>query len=120
MATHAESSARLLRDAAVFFRTIGAQNKPLEADMNDNAGVFEQMAELITREPLGETTAFEPPQQMAHKDMAAYLLRNAASFFITVGEQNNALMEMMKENATVFEQVAALVEADPLGLIETE
>ena len=120
MPTHAEFSARLLRDAAAFFRTIGAQNKPLAADMNENAGVFDQMAELVEREPMGVTTAFDPPQQLAHKDMAAYLLRNAASFFLTVGEQNQPLMIQMKENATVFEQVASLVEAEPLGIIETD
>jgi hypothetical protein len=29
-------------------------------------------------------------------------------------------MIQMKENATVFEQVASLVEAEPLGIIETD
>lgn len=120
MATHAEFSSRLLRDAAVFFRTIGAQNPPLQNDMEDNAQVFEQMADLMERSPLGDTAVQGQADNMAHKDMAADLLRNAASFFITVGEQNTALKDMMKENATVFEQVAMLVSDDPLGIIETE
>jgi hypothetical protein len=53
-----------------------------------------------------------------HAQLAARLLRDAASFFRTVGEQNPPLKDQMNENAEVFEGVAALVEKDPTGAIE--
>lgn len=55
-----------------------------------------------------------------HAELAARLLRDAASFFRTVGEQNEVISEQMNENATVFEQVATLVEQDPTGQIEEQ
>lgn len=55
-----------------------------------------------------------------HAELAAKLLRDAASFFKTVGEQNEPLKEQMTENADVFEQVAALVEQDPNGELSGE
>lgn len=56
----------------------------------------------------------------SHAQLAARLLRDAASFFRTIGEQNQPLKEQMLENATVFEQVAGLVEKDPNGQIVDE
>jgi len=55
-----------------------------------------------------------------HAELAARLLRDAASFFRTIGEQNAPLREQMAENASVFEQVAALVERDPAGQLKEE
>lgn len=52
-----------------------------------------------------------------HNQLAAQLLRDAASFFRTIGEQNPPLKEQMAENAAVFEEVGMLVETDPLGEI---
>jgi hypothetical protein len=52
-ATHAQLASRLLRDAAQFFRTIGEQNPPLKDQMNENAAVFEQVAELVEKDPAG-------------------------------------------------------------------
>lgn len=54
MATHAQIAGRLLRDAATFFRNIGAQNEPLREQMNDNADVYDQVARLVESNPLGE------------------------------------------------------------------
>jgi len=54
MATHAELAARLLRDAAGFFRNVGAQNEELREQMNDNADVYEQIADRVEADPLGE------------------------------------------------------------------
>lgn len=54
MATHAQLAAKLLRDAAHFFRNIGEQNTPLKEQMNDNADVFEQVAELVEKDPAGQ------------------------------------------------------------------
>lgn len=53
MITHAQLSAKLLRDAAVFFRTIGEQNAPLKIQMDENARVFEQVADLVEHDPTG-------------------------------------------------------------------
>ncbi len=53
MTTHAELGARLLRDAAHFFRTIGSQNEPLKEQMTENADVFEQVAALLETDPAG-------------------------------------------------------------------
>lgn len=52
---------------------------------------------------------------MTHAQLAAQLLRDAANFFKTVAEQNPLLTEAMTENASVFEDVADLVENDPLA-----
>lgn len=51
--THAELAARLLRDAAVFFTTIGEQNPPLRDQMLENADVFRQVARLVEDDPTG-------------------------------------------------------------------
>lgn len=53
-----------------------------------------------------------------HADLAAKLLREAAGFFNTVGEQNPTLKDQMDENAAVFRQVAGLVEQDPTAELE--
>ena len=53
MLTHAQLSAKLLRDAAAFFRTIGEQNPPLKIQMDENANVFEQVADLTEKDPTG-------------------------------------------------------------------
>ena len=52
-----------------------------------------------------------------HSQLAAQLLRDAASFFRTIAEQNEPLRAQMSENAAVFDEVAMLVERDPNGEI---
>jgi ABC-type nickel/cobalt efflux system permease component RcnA len=52
-----------------------------------------------------------------HSELAAQLLRDAAAFFQTIGEQNEPLRAQMMENAAVFSEVAMLVENDPTGEI---
>jgi len=54
MATHANLAAKLLRDASTFFRNVGEQNEPLKDQMNDNADVYEQVADLLEQDPNGE------------------------------------------------------------------
>lgn len=54
MATYAQLAAKLLRDAATFFRNVGAQNQPLQEQMNDNASVYDQVADLVEKDPLAE------------------------------------------------------------------
>lgn len=53
MPSHAQLAAKLLRDASVFFRTIGDQNPPLKIQMDENAVVFEQVASLVEQDPTG-------------------------------------------------------------------
>lgn len=53
MANHAQLAAKLLRDAATFFRNVGEQNAPLKEQMEDNASVYDQVADLLERDPLG-------------------------------------------------------------------
>ncbi len=53
MISHTALAAKLLKDAAVFFRTIGEQNQPLKIQMDENANVFEQVAGLLERDPTG-------------------------------------------------------------------
>lgn len=52
-----------------------------------------------------------------HIQLAAQLLRDAATFFRTIGEQNPSLSAEMGENASVFDEVALLVEKDPHGVL---
>ena len=54
MATYSHLAAKLLRDAATFFRNVGAQNQPLKEQMDDNASVYEQVADLVEKDPMGE------------------------------------------------------------------
>lgn len=53
MPSHAQLAAKLLRDAATFFRTIAEQNPPLKEQMNENASVFDQVADLVEGDPNG-------------------------------------------------------------------
>jgi hypothetical protein len=53
MPTNAELAARLLRDAAEFFRTVGQQNPELQAELEENANTFERVATLVEQDPTG-------------------------------------------------------------------
>lgn len=50
-----------------------------------------------------------------HAELSVRLLTDAADFFIALGENNEPLKPQMEENATVFGQMAALLEQDPRG-----
>lgn len=54
MPAHSELAAKLLRDAAAFFKTIAEQNPPLKDQMVENADVFEQVADLVEKDPNGQ------------------------------------------------------------------
>lgn len=53
MATNAQLAAKLLRDAGVFFRNVAEQNPPIAEQMNDNAQVYDQVADLVESDPTG-------------------------------------------------------------------
>ena len=54
LATTADLAAKLLHDAAGFFRNVGEQNPQLQQQMNDNAQVYDQVAEMVARDPTAE------------------------------------------------------------------
>jgi hypothetical protein len=54
MATYADLAAKLLRDAGTFFRNVGEKNSNLKTQMDDNASVYEQLADLLEKDPLAE------------------------------------------------------------------
>lgn len=112
MPTHAELSARLLVDAAAFFRTLASQNPALTEQMTENATVFEQMASLLEKEPFGALDG------AAHADLAGRLMKDAAGFFRTLAERNEPIREQMTENARVYEQLGGMVQKDPLGILD--
>ena len=51
--------------------------------------------------------------------LASQLLREAAGFFEHVGEQNNNLDGMMRDNAEIYREVADALDIDPRALIPT-
>ncbi|MCB1326500.1 MAG: hypothetical protein H7A21_06150 [Spirochaetales bacterium] len=53
----------------------------------------------------------------SHINIAGRLLRDAAIFFRNIGEENPPLKDQMEASATVYEQVADLLESDPHGQI---
>ncbi len=112
MPTHAELAGKLLIDATAFFRTLAEQNPDIQKEMNENAGVFEQMSTLISQSPEGKI------DDKTHGELAGRLLKDAAEFFRTLAEQNAPLKEQMDENANVFDQIGDLVTKEPLGIME--
>ncbi len=54
MPTHAEVAAKLLREAANFYRVIGEQNDELTEKLDESAGVYESVADLVESDPTAE------------------------------------------------------------------
>lgn len=54
MPNNAEIAAKLLRDAADFFRHVGDQNTPIKPQMDHNARAFETVADMVETDPTGE------------------------------------------------------------------
>jgi c-di-AMP phosphodiesterase-like protein len=49
--SHGEMTARLLNEAATFFRSIGEQNLPLKEQMDQNADIYETVARIVAKNP---------------------------------------------------------------------
>ena len=107
-----ELSAKMLREAAGFFLKISQDNPAAQADMANNADTYYKMAELIEKDPQGAT------EHLTHAEMAARLLGDAAIFFRSVGETNPPIAEQMSHNADVFDELAAMLRADPVKVVE--
>lgn len=112
MPSHAELASKLLADSAGFFRTLGEQNQELQTQMNENAGVFEQMSNLMMQDPDGNLNG------TPYSELCGKLLQDAAEFFRSLAVQNEPIREQMEENANVFDQIGALVMQDPNGILD--
>ncbi|MFB0613455.1 hypothetical protein [Aurantiacibacter poecillastricola] len=62
MPTNAELAAKMLRDASMFFRQVGEQNPPVADQMNQNAEVYDQVAQLVEGDPTGEVPTQDPAE----------------------------------------------------------
>lgn len=51
--SHAELAGRLLKDAAGFFRTLAENNEPIREQMTENANVYDQIGDMVSKDPLG-------------------------------------------------------------------
>jgi hypothetical protein len=58
--TMAQLAAKLLRDAATFFENVGLQNPPLAEQMQDNAAVYRQVADMLEVDPNQPLTLDDP------------------------------------------------------------
>lgn len=63
MATHADVAAKLLEDAASFFRALAEDNAEIRDQMINNAETYEYVAELVASDPTGVVDMGEPTQQ---------------------------------------------------------
>lgn len=54
MPSNAELAAELMRSAADFFREVGSQNQSLKDQMKENAKTFDNVADLVEKDPAGE------------------------------------------------------------------
>lgn len=120
--THFELGSKLLRDAASFFETIGEQNPGLRHQMSGNSGIFLQVATLLESDPTGtfknDNESNPGGKDIAYQEIAAKLLRDAAGFFEHIGDANLPLEKQMTENSAVFRDVAQLIAADVMGVVE--
>ena len=53
MANHAQVAAKLLRNAAKFFRDVGGQNPQIKEQMENNARTYDTVANLVETNPGG-------------------------------------------------------------------
>jgi len=114
--SHAELAAQLLRDAAAFFGTVAEQNPSLGRQLTENASIFNQISELVVKDPAARIGDGDKPPAAA--ELAVKLLRDGSSFFESMAVENPPLRAQMAENSDVFNQVADLLEQEPEGIIE--
>lgn len=114
MQTYAEVASDLLNEAAVFFMRLTESNAEIKDQMEQNAGTYRQMAQLIKESPEGKV------EHLSHGEMAGRLLKDAADFLRTIAAGNAPIAEQMEQNANVFEKIAAHVAETPTGQIADE
>ena len=67
MPTNSELGAELLVDAASFFRDVGSQNPGVKEQMEQNAEVYEQVAQPVATDPNGEVPGQPAPPTNSSK-----------------------------------------------------
>ncbi len=112
MPTNAEMTARLLGDAAGFFRNMGRTNAELKKQMDENAAIFSQMASVMRTQPEGGQG------ELRYSKIAGDMLRNAAKFYRSIGQQNEPLKEQLDMSADIYDQLSKLVTDDPSGWMD--
>lgn len=112
--TYAQIAANLLNEAAAFLLKLGEQNEATMPQMQENAAVFGQVANLISQQPQGKV------DDMPHSEMAARLLADGATFFRSIAEGNAPIADQMNHNANVYDELAELVREDPMGVPPSE
>ena len=112
MPTYAELSSKLLFEAANFFNNLAEQDENLAERLQENAKIFQQIGQLLQHDPQGSL------EDHSHIEIANRLMTDAATFFRSIGEQNQPIKEQMDMNANVYEQLAQRLVADPLGAVE--
>lgn len=114
MPTHAELTAKLLNDAATFFRMLAENNAELRDKMNPNAKIFDEVAQALRMQPRGYTG------EMLTAELAGKFLTEAATFFLDISKAkgNEAIKEQMEHTASIYQQMGQLVGRDPLGVID--
>ena len=50
---YADLAARLLRDTAEFYKRLAQDNEPIREQMITNAGIYEQIADALVKDPMG-------------------------------------------------------------------
>lgn len=109
-------AAKLMKDAASFFRSLADQNDTLRQQMVENATVYDQVSDLVLTDPTGALSEGDG-SSASHVNLASRLLADAADFFDALGEANEPLAEQMMENATVFREMVRLLEKDPFEVL---
>lgn len=109
MPTYAELAAQLLKDSALFFRTLAGENPAVRQKMTDSAAAFDQAAQALLSNPLGVTG------DRPNAATAAACLNEAAKLLRKLGNQNEPIREQMQTNADTFDDIAAKLSANPAG-----
>lgn len=112
MPTHAEITARLLKDAADFFVNMAETNADIRKEMTENATMFRQTSQAMMTQPAGEQNGIK------FATLAGTMLKNAAKFFRAVAEKNEPIKEQMLRSADIYEQMGQIVAEDPLGIMD--
>lgn len=107
METYAQLSSNLLIEAANFLLKLAEQDESSRPQMEENANVFRQVAGMIKDDPNGSV------EDLSHAEMASRLLKDAATFFRSIAEQNQPIAEQMNNNADVYEELSTLVREAP-------
>ena len=110
--THAEITARLLKDAADFFINMAETNASIKKEMTENAAMFRQVSNAMMTQPMGEQNGIK------FATLAGTMLKNAAKFFRAVAEKNEPIKEQMLRSADIYEQMGNIVAEDPVGIME--